>query len=898
MTLQGSMADPMQVALATATAAAETAARALAEVRRAQVSGLASKPKELELSGKPEEDRRLWGDWRFAMVQFLASKDESFPGQITAALESPGVIAYEGLTAGAKERTRLLYTYLAGNVKGRLLSMLKDPGVAATSNGYEALRRFHLDIEPRSGAAALGLLETILTVPPPPKGVHLRDAIVSVERLFTDYEATSSEKLSEHVKIAALRRLLPAEIKVHMNMMIKDATTYSEVKAAVTEYEVAERRYQPLRGRLRAGCHADGGGPGVAGQRRCQGRARRATVRAKGISQRARPAVGNTMECAGARSPTRALVEAKGSPPRTARDLVRSAGKENHTADKCWQRYKEKDPQKGSGKTGKVHQVKEPETGGTVTAVRAQEVDTSPETELRVTSTGVRACTEDGRALVLIDSGSDEHLCPEDFAPWSKSITREDGPVLRDAQGGVISHGSTFRKVQLRAFGTNGEEVDFEVPFLVAPVRQPILSLRKLASDLQVELKVKGWKCHLTMSCTLIKANRVRMSYYMPVYPLAPTESQWVQKVSSTKMMVVQGDIIKYRQRMKVDPKVITMPSEEARPRRGKKAQEPEPKGAEPVTETAKEDAPREAKADAAPEVRARVAESSSSESDTWTRVRQGQTKTPSQEEEVEVDEEEQDQVRSSTSARKRSELSAEERAYDNWQARQKKRARKSDWSWSESQSSWHRSSERGRPDKGSKGPGRKGKSRGKAKAHGDVRAVTCDYWVQAAGHDADGGDDRWELTDGGKVLVRIHSCPRQGLYLSSEEDLRLIQRSLADLEDQRTTEIVGKDDQVSIHSDSWRAPGQEPEAARTDWVGCTKFLVRAAAAPEEASGASGASGQAEHPAAIPPGSVVDEPPTHAALNPNSRVADMKGRSGPGRGSRNEAADPAFAYGH
>ena len=52
----------MQVALATATAAAETAARALAEVRRAQVSGLASKPKELEPSGKPEEDRRLWED--------------------------------------------------------------------------------------------------------------------------------------------------------------------------------------------------------------------------------------------------------------------------------------------------------------------------------------------------------------------------------------------------------------------------------------------------------------------------------------------------------------------------------------------------------------------------------------------------------------------------------------------------------------------------------------------------------------------------------------------------------------------------------------------------------------------------------------------------------------------
>ena len=494
MTLQGSMADPMQVALATATAAAETAARALAEVRRAQVSGLASKPKELELSGKPEEDRRLWGDWRFAMVQFLASKDESFPGEITAALESPGVIAYEGLTAGAKERARLLYTYLAGNVKGRLLSMLKDPGVAATSNGYEALRRFHLDIEPRSGAAALGLLETILTVPPPPKGVHLRDAIVSVERLFTDYEATSSEKLSEHVKIAALRRLLPAEIKVHMNMMIKDATTYSEVKAAVTEYEVAERRYQPLRDvyeQAATPMEVDQVWQAKGGAKK----GKKGNGKSKGDKPTCKTCGRQHHGVCWGKKPDKGAGGGKGKSSTDGKGPCQICGKENHTADKCWQRYKEKDPQKGSGKTGKVHQVKEPETGGTVTAVRAQEVDTSPETELRVTSTGVRACTEDGRALVLIDSGSDEHLCPEDFAPWSKSITREDGPVLRDAQGGVISHGSTFRKVQLRAFGTNGEEVDFEVPFLVAPVRQPILSLGKLASDLQVELKVKGWKC-------------------------------------------------------------------------------------------------------------------------------------------------------------------------------------------------------------------------------------------------------------------------------------------------------------------------------------------------------------------------------------------------------------------
>ena len=66
-------ADALQVALQAATAAAQTATEALAEVRRAQVQGLATKPKELELTGLPEEDSRRWADWRFSVVHYLSS---------------------------------------------------------------------------------------------------------------------------------------------------------------------------------------------------------------------------------------------------------------------------------------------------------------------------------------------------------------------------------------------------------------------------------------------------------------------------------------------------------------------------------------------------------------------------------------------------------------------------------------------------------------------------------------------------------------------------------------------------------------------------------------------------------------------------------------------------------
>ena len=85
---QAAAAAAFQVALPTATKAAEATTAALAEIKRSQGSGLANRPKELELTGRPEEDRRLWSDWRFAATQYLMAKDAKFQESLQVVLTS------------------------------------------------------------------------------------------------------------------------------------------------------------------------------------------------------------------------------------------------------------------------------------------------------------------------------------------------------------------------------------------------------------------------------------------------------------------------------------------------------------------------------------------------------------------------------------------------------------------------------------------------------------------------------------------------------------------------------------------------------------------------------------------------------------------------------------------
>lgn len=816
--------------------------------------------------------------------------------------------------------------------------MLKDPAVERESNGYEALRRFHLDIEPRSGAAALGLLETILTVPAPPKGTNLRDSLIAVERLFADYEATSSETLSEHVKIAALRRLLPEEMKVHLNMMVKDATKYAEVKAVITEYEVAERRYLPL-SNTAVFDHSSGvapmdvdqvqAGKGGKGQQKGKGKAGqkgdKPTCKVCGKAHKG--------ECwhKGAPAKGKGAQKGKGQGQGSSDGKAKCqiCGKNNHTADKCYQRYKEnKDGKDGKGK---VRQVTAPETGATVTVVRQQEVETSPETELRTTSTGVRSCTEDGRALVLVDSGSDEHLCPEDFAPWCKAAGKRGGPILRDAQGSIISHGSRYRIVTLRLYSDGGGQADIEIPFLIAPVKQPILSLGKLVEHLDARLAIgTGGVGQLHVESMAFALRKQMHSYYVACYPLAPKDDFWVQRVSETKMMAISEDVVKYKRRMGVEPAALELPGPGAAVSRekpqgvkvepekeqpsgtrklipvkqegqtlGKASSEtkesveaeeaPEPAQASQPTErtsaSARKVPPAEEEADGQRED-ARPPEDSAEKRLASLKVRP-QDKSPlvsspsddepdyrrtSEEEEPSSSYEEVTveplRLRSRSrkrdagkgrppepayppysrpGSRKRTDWTDEERRADNWNARQRKKARKKELGHGQ---------EKGK----SKGKRRNKTKDSKGKAHYQAYAVTCDQWVHVAGEGD--GDDHWTVSPDGQVVTYHHQSSRRGLYVPSDQDLESLGITQQKLTNRRVTTVFGKDDQTLEFIDDWRSPGDVPEAVNLDWVGTTEFQLT----PEEAV--------AQGPRAHDPVDV----PRPQPLNANSRVADLKTR--------------------
>ena len=56
-------------------------------------------------------------------------------------LASASPVVMSALDPKEQSRSRQLFSFLAGSVKGRLLALLREDSVAQDSNDYEAIRR-------------------------------------------------------------------------------------------------------------------------------------------------------------------------------------------------------------------------------------------------------------------------------------------------------------------------------------------------------------------------------------------------------------------------------------------------------------------------------------------------------------------------------------------------------------------------------------------------------------------------------------------------------------------------------------------------------------------------------------------------------------------------------------
>ena len=181
-----------------------------------------------------------WPDWSFKLKAYVAAVH---PG-LAIVLEQAEAAAHgetwwpdEDVDLDTDQQFR--YLLIIQTSEGALQIIKQTPG------GVQAYRALARRYNPRCQARSLVQLQGILRFDFGASREQAVDRLVLFERLVTEYEQVTNERLSDQIKCAVLLERLPTELRTHLLLNSGAVPTYSLMRAQVESFLIAGRTWKP-----------------------------------------------------------------------------------------------------------------------------------------------------------------------------------------------------------------------------------------------------------------------------------------------------------------------------------------------------------------------------------------------------------------------------------------------------------------------------------------------------------------------------------------------------------------------------------------------------------------------------------------------------------------------------
>ena len=393
----------------------------------------------------------------------------------------------------AVEGGSVVFNVLAQICSGRALAIIRQ---VPRGNGWECWRRLSQEYEPATGARFAGMLSSILK--PSWQGLSLArfgEALYDWETLVSRYETQSAQIVAPTLKVAIVLGQAPASVQQLLRTQLGIiGDDFAVLRTVITQLAATERSLPDADGGTAMEVDAVTRGFGSSGARGACFNCGKLGHRAAECRQGKGRGKGGGKAGKGGRG-------GKGRAD-DWRDGGRDSGGKPTTQGfhgQCGRckayGHKRADCPRGGGRTAAVaaEPAGEPPAlgagAGDVGAVSSSDsagaVDSGWGGDAWVMAAGSSGPAASSSPLVLLDSGSDEHVCP---VAWREDLDLKfDDPgrntVLRDVQGNVIRQLGSRRIMMDMPAASGDGTVRAGAEFRVADVREPLLSAGKVVRN-------------------------------------------------------------------------------------------------------------------------------------------------------------------------------------------------------------------------------------------------------------------------------------------------------------------------------------------------------------------------------------------------------------------------------
>ena len=182
-----------------------------------------------------EQDISKWTEFYDNFRAWLFYADKEYEAGLDH-LESNTSVAIDmsTLDVTVQERSKQLYSILIGSLRGRPLRILKG---VSNRNGYEAWRQLLSQYQPRTRARSISMLSALMNFPAFNRSQTIVEQIQGFERLRNEYRRSSGVELADDISLSILVRCLPKALQQHVQLQLREDSSYSTVRSLVVAYE-------------------------------------------------------------------------------------------------------------------------------------------------------------------------------------------------------------------------------------------------------------------------------------------------------------------------------------------------------------------------------------------------------------------------------------------------------------------------------------------------------------------------------------------------------------------------------------------------------------------------------------------------------------------------------------
>ena len=185
--------------------------------------------------GDVETDQAKWSEFALGFKSWLFYADPKFEAEldfVEANVKTEVKLA--GMSEDSRSRSLQLFSILSGLLRGRPLRILRG---LVDRNGIELWRQLNLQYAPKTKGRAFSILGAYMNYPSFDKSRSLLEHIQLLERVRTEYRKASGVELADDIQLSVLVRCLPKHIQQHVQLQLKEDSSYNDVRNAVLGYE-------------------------------------------------------------------------------------------------------------------------------------------------------------------------------------------------------------------------------------------------------------------------------------------------------------------------------------------------------------------------------------------------------------------------------------------------------------------------------------------------------------------------------------------------------------------------------------------------------------------------------------------------------------------------------------